>query len=138
VGTVGRIILGFIGDRFGNRRTVFVSYALMGLAFFGLAASHSVGMLYVFAVIFGFFFGVGILLIPIITEYYGFKELGIISGTLVFSNSFGGAIGPPVAGGIFDGTGSYYWAFISCSLTGLVAAVIVYWLRQPANKGRMT
>ncbi len=138
VGTAGRMILGVIGDHFGNRRTVFVSYGGIGLAFIGLALSHTVGMLYIFAVVFGFFFGVGILLIPLITEYYGFRELGIISGMIVFSNSFGGAIGPPVAGGIFDATGSYHWAFLSCALAGLAATLIVYWLRPPVKKHVLT
>jgi MFS family permease len=133
IGTAGRIGLGFIGDKFGNRRTLYISYALIGLSFLGLAVSHTVGMLYVFAVIFGALFGVGILLVPIIAEYFGFKGLGLISGLVVFSNSFGGAIGPPVAGGIFDASGSYTIAFISCAVIGVAAGVFI-WLLKPVRK----
>jgi MFS family permease len=133
VGVLGRISLGFISDRLGNWYTVFTSYALMGLAYIGLAVSHSVWMLYLFAVIFGFLFGIGILLIPIVAEYFGFKELGVISGIIVFSNSMGGAIGPPLAGGIFDATGSYHLAFLSCAATGLAAGLIIWLLKKAPN-----
>jgi MFS family permease len=129
VGTLGRISLGFISDRLGNWNTVFASYALMGLAYLGLAVSQTIWMLYLFAIIFGFLFGIGILLIPIVAEYFGFKELGIISGTILFANSLGGAIGPLLAGSIFDATGSYLPVFISCTATGLVAALMIRLIR---------
>ncbi len=132
IGTAGRVVLGFIGDKLGNRRTLYISYTLIGLSFLGLAFSHTVGMLYIFAVIFGALFGVGVLLVPIIAEYFGFSGLGLISGVVVFSNSFGGAIGPPVAGGIFDTTGSYTIAFFSCAIIGVAAGVFI-WLLKPVR-----
>jgi MFS family permease len=135
VGTVGRISQGFISDRLGNKNTVFASYALMGLAYVGLAVVHFVWMLYIFAVIFGFLFGIGILLIPMVAEYFGFKELGFISGVLIFSNNLGGAIGPPLAGGIFDALGNYNLAFILCAAAGLVAGLIVLLLKPASRHG---
>jgi MFS family permease len=136
VGTAGRISLGFVSDRLGNRRTLFVSFAMIGLAFLGLAVSHTIGMLYLFAVIFGFFSGVGIILVPLVAEYYGFSSLGVISGLIVSSNSLGGAAGPPVAGAIFDAVGSYHWAFVACAFSGLAAALLCYRLRRPLPPGK--
>lgn len=133
IGTVGRVALGFIGDRLGNRNTVFISYGIMGASYIGLSFIHSPGMLYSFAVIFGFLFGIGILLIPMVAEYFGFRGLGLISGTIIFSNSLGGAIGPPVAGAIFDATGSYEIAFLACAVTGLAACIII-WLLKPVKE----
>jgi MFS family permease len=126
IGTAGRIGLGFIGDKLGNRRTVYLSYIITGLAFAGLAFVPNTGMLYLFAVIFGSLFGIGVLLVPMVTEYFGFRALGIISGMLVFSNSAGGAIGPPVAGAIFDITGKYQIDFIGCAIIALAAGLIIY------------
>jgi MFS family permease len=133
IGTAGRVSLGFVGDRIGIKTTVYVSYGLMAAAYLGLSVSRTVGMLYAFAVIFGALSGVGILLVPIVAERYGFKELGIISGTIVFANSLGGAISPPLAGAIFDGTGSYRWAFISCAILGLAASLVI-WRLGPTRK----
>jgi MFS family permease len=134
LGTVGRINQGFISDKLGIKNTVVASFTLMGLAYLGLAVSHFVWMLYIFAVVFGFLFGIGILLIPMVAEYFGFRELGLISGVLVFSNSLGGAAGPPVAGGIFDASGNYNLAFIFCAATGLISGLIVLLLKPASNQ----
>jgi MFS family permease len=133
LGTFGRIALGFVGDKLGNRPTSYFSYGMMALAFFSLAFIPNSGMLYTFAVIFGCLFGIGVLMVPMITEYFGFQQLGIISGTIVFANSFGGAIGPPLAGGIFDITGSYKIAFLVCGIIALAAGLTVY-LIKPIKK----
>jgi MFS transporter, OFA family, oxalate/formate antiporter len=133
IGTVGRVAIGFIGDKLGNSRTVAIGYALMGLSLIGLACWQTTGMLYIFAIIFGFLYGIGVLLIPMVTEYFGFKELGIISGVLVFSNNFGGAGGPPITGAIFDSTGSYFSAFLICGILGLVAAFVIFLLKPIAK-----
>jgi sugar phosphate permease len=132
VGGFGRISLGFIGDKLGNKTTVFVSFIISGLTYLGLSLSSSIWMLYVFAVIFGALCGVGILLIPFIAEYYGFRELGAISGVVVFANSLGGAISPPLAGAIFDASGSYEIEFVSCAVLGIAAGIIV-WLLKPIS-----
>jgi MFS family permease len=126
IGTVGRVGLGFVGDKLGNRRTSYISYSLMGLSFIGLALIPNFSMLYVFAIIFGCLFGIGVLLVPMVTEYFGFKQLGIISGAVVCSNSFGGAIGPPVTGAVFDVMGSYQMAFIASGVIALGAALLVF------------
>jgi MFS family permease len=133
VGGFGRIVLGLIGDRLGNRRTIYAGFLITGLAYAGLSLSHSVWMLYTFAAIFGALCGVGVLLIPTVAEYFGFKDLGAISGIIVFGNSLGGAISPPLAGAIFDLSGSYQIAFILCGVLAVAAGIIV-WLLKPALK----
>jgi MFS family permease len=133
VGVFGRISLGFTSDRLGIKTTVFSSFAIIGIAYFGLALSNSIWTLYIFAFIFGALCGVGILLIPMIAEYYGFKELGLISGVMVFANSIGGAISPPLAGAIFDSMGNYQLAFILCGICGTTAGIMI-WLIKPLRK----
>jgi len=90
-------------------------------------------MLYVFGVIYGALSGVGILLAPIIAEYFGYKALGAIVGAVVFANNLGSAISPTLAGKIFDITGSYQLAFLSCGIFGIVAAVILWRLERPSK-----
>ncbi|HSW57509.1 MAG TPA: MFS transporter [Dehalococcoidales bacterium] len=135
LGTIGRIVQGFVGDKIGNRRTIYICFSLIGLAFIGLTWVNSIHMLYIFAVVFGLLFGIGVLLIPTVTEYFGFKQLGVISGAIVCSNSLGGAIGPPVAGSIFDLTGRYQIGFLICGLLALAAAVLIFWLRPVKTTG---
>ena len=129
IGILGRIILGFTGDRFSNKNTLLISFILLAGAFIALSVSGTVGMLYVFAVLYGFFFGVGLLLAPITAEYFGLASLGVITGAINFATNIGGAIGPTLAGYIFDTTGSYRLAFISGGITAIVAGIFICMLK---------
>jgi MFS family permease len=113
IGTLSRICLGFAGDRFNNKTTLLISFILLAVAFIGVSASGTVRMLYVFAVLYGTFSGVGILLAPITAEYFGLKAT--------------------LAGYIFDTTGSYQLAFISCGILGIAASIII-WLLKPVRE----
>ena len=110
---------------------ILVSFGALALAYFGLASSHSVWMLYAFGIVYGCFSGIGVLLAPMVAELFGFKALGVIVGTLVMANSIGGAISPPLAGAIFDMTGSYETAFIASGFLGLAAVILIALLKRP-------
>jgi MFS family permease len=131
VGTASRIGLGYSGDRYGHKLMVLISFVALTLAFGGLAASRSIWMLYSFGIVFGCFSGIGVLLAPMVADFFGFKALGVIVGALVMANALGGAISPPLAGGIFDLTGSYLWAFIACAVLGLASVVLMYLIKPP-------
>jgi MFS family permease len=133
VGIVGRTSLGFTGDKFSNKNTLAVSYILMAAAFLAIAVSNSFPTLYVYAVIYGFFSGVGILLASINAEYFGLRSLGAITGAIIFANNIGGALGPPLAGYIFDARDSYRLAFILCIATAAAAGIIIWMLKPTSN-----
>ena len=62
----------------------------------------------------------------------GFKELGVITGVIYFGNNLGGAIGPTLAGYLFDLSGNYHLAFISGGLTAILAGIFM-WLLKPVS-----
>ncbi len=130
LGMVGRPTMGFAADRLGNKATAIASLVLLSVAFSGLSATDRLWMLYLFAVIYGFFCGLGILLSPIIVELFGLRALGTILGAVLLANSIGGAIGPIVAGHIFDTTGTYHLAFITCATLGIIGVIIVCQVRK--------
>jgi MFS family permease len=133
VGIVGRTSLGFTGDKFSNKTTLAISFMLMAVAFLALAASNAIPMLYIYAVIYGFFSGVGILLASINAEYFGLQSLGAITGAILFGNNIGGALGPTLAGYIFDATDTYRLAFILCVVTAVASGILI-WILKPALK----
>ena len=134
VGTAGRVGMGFSGDKYTNRVTFITCFSFLGLSFLGLTLFRSVAMLYVFGVIYGTMNGVGILLAPIIAEYFGFKDLGSIVGAVIFANNIGSAIGPTLAGALFDSTGSYQLAFLTSSIAGIAAAIVVWRMKKPVRR----
>jgi MFS family permease len=133
VGTAARIVLGFSGDRFGHKTVVMISFTALAVSYFGLAASGSIWMLYVFGILYGCFSGIGVLLGPILTEFFGFKTLGVIVGAMMLAFALGGAVSPPLAGAIFDLTGSYQVAFMVSGLLGLASAILMFMLKPTAG-----
>ena len=76
-------------------------------------------MLYLFAVLYGIAYGGVMPLQTLLTgELFGLKYLGVILAFLTLFGTFGGAVGPTLAGYIFDITGSYNLAFIICIILG--------------------
>jgi len=68
-----------------------------------------------------------------VAELFGLRAHGVILGALVFGATTGGAIGPILAGHIFDIANSYYLAFMACaglSITGLIVASLLKPIRR--------
>ena len=57
-------------------------------------------------------------------ELFGLGSLGMILATLMFCGTIGGASGAPLAGSIFDITGSYSLAFLICVIICALAIIL--------------
>ena len=62
IGIIGRASLGFVGDKINNNVTLAIGFIAVAAVFFIIAASASVPALYIYAIVYGFFSGVGVLL----------------------------------------------------------------------------
>ena len=122
---VGMNVMGNIADRFSNKIGLGLSYSLMGLSLVWLIPSHSEWSFYLFSIAFGFAYGgMQVLFSPLVAELFGTRSHGVILAAGALVGSIGAAIGPIVAGYIFDSLGSYTIAFILCAMlafTGLVS-----------------
>jgi len=134
LGTVGRIGMGFTADRIGNKAMLIISFAVVSVAFWELLGAKELWMFYLFAVLFGFFSGLGTLIAPVAAEYFGLKAVGAISGMVVFAWSVGGAIGPTVSGYIFDVSNSYFLAFMVSAILSLTAVIILFQLKALSQR----
>ncbi|MCS6926193.1 MAG: MFS transporter [Candidatus Binatia bacterium] len=90
-----------------------------------------------FVLLFGLGYGGLIVLWPLtVAHHFGLRAFGAIAGVLgTIAASFGGAVGPILVGALYDSTGSYSLAFLTCSgmlLLGAVVALLTTVL-QPAR-----
>jgi len=126
---VGMNVMGNVADRFSNKIALGVSYSLMGLSLVWLISSNSEWSFYLFLIVFGFAYGgMQVLFSPLVAELFGTRSHGVILATGALAGSIGAAIGPIVAGYIFDVLGSYTIAFIICAMlafTGLVSTLLL-------------
>ena len=119
----GRLFIGFAADRAGNRACMIICLTVLISAFLWLQVAKALWMLYLFAVVYGIGHGGFFTLIsPLVAEHFGIRSHGVLFGIVAFAGTVGGAMGPILAGHLFDITGSYRGAFWTCTallLTGL-------------------
>jgi len=136
VSIAGRVLMGNVGDRIGNRMAMVICYATMTASLFWLQiATGEAWMLYLFGVMYGFAHGAFFALIsPMVAELFGLRAQGAILGIVILSGTWGGASGPLLAGKMFDMTGTYLQAFLICAFLAVIALVFILLLRPIARK----
>jgi MFS family permease len=135
--SVGKMAIGYLADRLGRPGAILLSYGLSAAGILALLTvrdpSH-VWRVYLFAATFGFALGTrGPIVSAATADHFRGRRFGTIYGVVHFSNGVGGAVGPIVAGYLFDHTGSYSLAFLLAFACLAVAAwtllVAVRWPR---------
>ncbi len=131
----GRVILGSVADRIGNKQTVTICFSMMFFALLWLLFARDLRMFYLFAVIFGLAYGGwGALVSLMVAELFGLASLGVILGSVTLVESTGHAVGPILTGWIFDFTGSYQLAFSVCAAISMISIILALLLRPIADK----
>ena len=128
----GRFLAGWVSEHIRHPHAILAGCLLMQAAGIGvLLFLESLGFwaLTLFVSLFGLGYGGMIVLWPLIVGHdFGRQAFGAIAGVLgTLGLSIGGALGPIIAGVLYDNTGSYDWAFLSCVgvfLVGAGAAVL--------------
>ncbi len=130
VQSVGGIVLGVAADRLGIRSIIAISFVLVAATLFWLVPITTVLMFYLFSIIINFGFGGATAMeSTIVAELFGLKSHGVILGVVSFAFTVGAAIGPLVTGYLFDLTGNYQIAFLTCAALAVVGLVLTATLR---------
>ena len=120
-----------IGDKYGSKPIIFLSFLGQGLSVLILLGADSVFDFYVFAILFGIPYGGEGTVIPVINkQYYGRFPMGTTYGWQLFGAGIGMAIGGFVPGILYDYLGDYNFAIWISSISSLWGAVIVLMLRK--------
>ena len=134
VSMLGRIVMGAANDRIGGKRSLSICFIILISSLVWLQMADNTWMLFFFAVIYGFAHG-GLFTVmsPTVAELFGTGSHGLLFGTILFSGTIGGSVGPLLAGYVFDVTGSYRMAFIALTTLALIGLVLIRTLRLPAD-----
>ncbi len=109
VGSVtGRVGAGFVSDRLGTLTMIRAGFVLQIVALSALLWVSSREALMVVLVLFGMGFAAADTMITkVIPDVFGLRAIGAIMGILTLGWRSGAALGPAVAGFVYDATGSY-------------------------------
>lgn len=131
----GRILAGALSDRLGIRVTMAICLITSLVGFIWVIFADNLWMLYLFAVVFGIGgWGIAAVMSPLVAEHFGFKAHGAILGAISFIGTTGGAIGPLIAGAVFDSMGNYTLSFIICASIAACGLVSLLFLKKPYVK----
>jgi MFS family permease len=135
-GVLGRLSCGVVSDRIGRLPSLLGIFALQAVAFVAFAAASGIGVLWFAAMTFGFSYGGGVTLLPpLCGDLFGRAHVAAIVGMIFAVAGSPAAIGPYLAGWLFDVRGSYGAAFL-CSAALNAAALALTWVlmrRSAAN-----
>lgn len=110
---IGRLVFGWMGDRFDKRHVMMLAYFLMALGMFALAFTHWSVMFFFFLFFFPLGFGgLTVLRGTIVLEYYDKRNFGSMMGIMMGFSAIGGIIGPTLTGWVFDISNDYHFVWV--------------------------
>lgn len=123
----GRVIVGYLADRFRKSYLMAFFYFLIGSSVFLLAYPKSPVVLVSFAAVFGFAMGADYMLIPLVTaECFGTASLGKLLALIIMGYSLGQWAAPWFVGKMFDTQHTYDLAWKIVAILGMAGAAAIY------------
>jgi len=127
MGIIGKLSIGFMADRFSVKLATVFTLGLQMMAVLMLTNADTMIMIWIYVFCFGFAMG-GATLRPLLpTWLFGLASLGTLQGITQMFTSAGSAVGPYLAGYMYDVFQSYHRAFVIFAVIcgiGLVAITL--------------
>lgn len=124
--TAGRFVLGGAADRMGRAQALTALYLAMAAALALWAASSSLAMLALFALLYGVAYGGWVAVLPaVVMDFFGGRNVSGIIGVLYTSVALGTLVGPTAAGYAFDLSHSYLLPILAAVAANLIAAALM-------------
>jgi sugar phosphate permease len=132
---VGRLLMGWLADRYTKKYVMLLIYLLVAASIPVLFFAATPGAIYLFAIIFGIGLGGDYMIIPLMAaELFGVKVMGRLMGVVLTADGVAEATVPMLVGNLRDQTASYTVGFTVLIALALVGAIAVAWLRKPEAK----
>ncbi len=122
---VGRLLMGWLADRYTKKYVMLLIYLLVASSIPLLFFASTPGAIYLFAIVFGIGLGGDYMIIPLMAaELFGVKVMGRLMGVILTADGVAEATMPMLVGNLRDRTTTYTLGFsvlISIALLGAVA-----------------
>lgn len=133
-GIAGRLSAGIASDRYGTKPVMVGGLCLLTVIVLMITLCPGQWSFYLFAALYGVGYSSVATMMVRITKYvFGVKALGSIFSVLMIADGVGVAVGPVLAGLMFDVMGSYFTVFLLVS-AALAAAAAATGTLKPAWK----
>jgi MFS family permease len=134
----GRIIMGYLADRYNKKYVMMATYFLVAgtIPLINLVTPSQPEYMYLFAILFGFGMGADYMLIPLMAaEQFGVTTLARAMGVILPADTLGQAWAPFVIGWLRDSYGNYAFALQAIFVLSLVGAIAISLLPKSKREG---
>src|SRR3990172_6800478 len=122
----GRIGFGFAADKFDKRYVMAAAMTMQAVGCVGLALVHGpLSALIVLGILSPGFGGTVPVRPALQADYFGVHAFGAIQGLLMLVATLGGAVGPVLAGWMFDQAGNYQGAWLGLGAVSFFGAPLI-------------
>lgn len=126
---IGRILMGWLADRFPKKYVMLLIYMLVACGVPLLFFIQAPGMIYLFAIVFGIGMGGDYMIIPLMAaELFGVRVLGRVMGLIIIVDGLSEAWVPKLVGRLRDQNPNYTKGFalmIGLALLGALAVALL-------------
>ena len=131
----GRILMGYLADRFPRKRVMVVIYLLVAFSIPLLFRHTPARVPWLFAILFGFGMGADYMMIPLVaSEQFGLASLARVMAFILPADTVGQACVPYLVARLREGSADYHRGLsvvFALALAGAVAILLIPPLRQP-------
>lgn len=133
-GLFGRVICGFLADRFGPRKVIVGGLALQAVGIYSYIYVSQLPHFYLLAAVLGIVYGGVMPLYSVLArEYFSQSVMGTVLGAAGITSSLGMAFGPVAGGWLYDTYGTYHWLYIASAAVGVAAALMALAFPPPTK-----
>ncbi|MFW7433836.1 MFS transporter [Vagococcus carniphilus] len=121
IGVGGKLLLGWINDKFGIKVSILFGCTAFALAFVCILFGQNIIFAYSMAIVFGLGNAIGTVIPPLVTSaIYGPEQYGDVYGYVSSATQIGLSIGSLAVAATFDMTGSYSSAWVVLAILSVV------------------
>jgi sugar phosphate permease len=135
VGSIaGRLLMGWLADRWPKKRVMLLIYLIVALTIPLLWAAPSPATLRIAALVFGIGLGGDYMIIPLMAaELFGLRRMGRVMGIVLTADGVAEAVAPMAVAALRDSSGSYGPGFVLLVALAALGAVAVALLPRRAS-----
>ncbi len=132
IGLLGKVIIGVFGDRIEPRYIWACFIGIFGLGQMLIVQADSTILMVVAAACIGIGFNGGVVcMATVLSNYFGTKPFASLTGLTIAVNTTMGAIGPFVAGRLYDNGYGYQGVFYTIAVWCVAGTVIMFLIKPP-------
>ena len=130
----GRVLVGYLADRFQRKNTMALFYLVLGVSIPLLFLVRQPLAAWTFAITFGFAMGADYMLIPLVAaDRFGIGSLGKLLALILTGNSILQWLAPWAAGRLFDMYRSYDLVWKIIAVAAVLGAAAIYAVSGPSR-----